>query len=139
MENNTKEQAQQIVDKIKELLKDGSGSRVLLKRGGETLLNVSVNTGVLGALAGLYAAPFAVITAALVSFGLDCEIEIEKKDGSVIRLKDTELGEKLENAKETVKNTARSIFHTEQTYDDVTYDSDFYEGTSEGGYGTPEE
>ena len=136
MENNAKEQAQQIVDKIKELLKDGSGSRVLLKRGGDTLLNVSVNTGVLGALAGLYAAPFAVLTAALVSFGLDCEIEIEKKDGSVIRLKDTE---KLETAKETVKNTARSIFHTEQTYDDVTYDSDFYEGTSEGGYGTPEE
>ncbi len=123
--------AQGLFDKLKELLKDGGASRVLVKRDGKTLVNVSVNAGLFGALAGLHFAPFAAITAALVSYGMDCEIEIIKKDGTVVRLKETELGEKLENAKKTVKDAARSIFNKEQEFDGVVYDSDLYEDPAE--------
>ena len=102
-EQKLKMQAEIIVDKIKELVKDGSASRVILKRKGETLLNLSLNTGIVGAVVGLHAVPFLVLTTALVSFGLDCEIEIEKKDGTVWSLDETPVGMKLEELKRSAK------------------------------------
>ena len=116
-EEKRKQQAQQIVDAIKDHVKDGSASRVLLKRKGETLLNLSLNTGILGAVVGLTAAPFAVLTAALVSFGLDCEIEIVKKDGSVLNLNETELGVKLTSFKDSAIEKAKAFF--EQASDET--------------------
>ena len=58
---------------------------------------------------GLGAAPFAVLTTALVSFGLDCEIEITKKDGSVLNLNETPLGLKLEDLKEMAMDKAKGF------------------------------
>ncbi len=109
-EQNMKNQAEQIVEKIKELVKGGNASHVILKRKGETVFSVSLNAGILGAVIGLKAAPFVVLTAALVSFGLDCEIEIEKKDGTIINLNETKFGSKLENLKDTAKGKAKDIF-----------------------------
>ena len=85
-EQKIKAEAERVVEKIKALVKEGNVSRVKLNRKGETLINIPVNAGIVGALVGLSAAPFAVITAALVAFGLDCTIQIEKKDGSVTDL-----------------------------------------------------
>lgn len=109
-EDKIKQQADQIIEKIKALVKDGNASHVTLKRKGETLLSVSMNAGIIGAVIGLKAAPFLVLTAALVSFGLDCEIEIEKKDGTIVNLNETRVGTKLEEIKETAKDKAKDIF-----------------------------
>ena len=135
-EQTIRQQAEQIVEAIKTLVKDGSASRVLLKRKGETLLNLSLNTGILGAVIGLTAAPFAVLTTALITFGLDCEIEIEKQDGTVLNLNETEIGVKMEAWKETAFDKARAFFNQPQTdaaADDVPAedapDADNPEGT----------
>ncbi len=88
-EQKIKAEAERLVEKIKALVREGNVSRVKLKRKGETLVNIPVNAGIVGALVGLSAAPFAVLTAALIAFGLDCQIEIEKKDGSVTDLTKT--------------------------------------------------
>ena len=109
-EDKIKQQADQIIEKIKALVKDGNASHVTLKRKGETLLSVSMNAGIIGAVIGLKAAPFLVLTAALVSFGLDCEVEIEKKDGTIVNLNETRVGTKLEEIKETAKDKAKDIF-----------------------------
>lgn len=109
-EDKLKQQAEQIIEKIKALVKDGNASHVTLKRKGETLLSVSMNAGIIGAVIGLKAAPFLVLSAALVSFGLDCEIEIEKKDGTIVNLNETKMGVKLEGLKETAKDKAKDLF-----------------------------
>lgn len=109
-EDRIKQQAEQIIEKVKALVKDGSASHVTLKRKGETLLSVSMNAGIIGAVIGLKAAPFLVLSAALVSFGLDCEIEIEKKDGTIVNLNETRVGVKLEELKETAKDKAKDLF-----------------------------
>ena len=109
-EDKIKQQAEQIIEKVKALVKDGSASHVTLKRKGETLLSVSMNAGIIGAVIGLKAAPFLVLSAALVSFGLDCEIEIEKKDGTIVNLNETRVGVKLEELKETAKDKAKDLF-----------------------------
>ena len=61
------------------------------------------------AVVGLSAAPFAVLSTALVSFGLDCELEVEKKDGSVINLNETPVGEKLEGVKDAVEAKVKEL------------------------------
>ena len=109
-EQNIKNQAEQLIEKVKEIVKSGNASHVSLKRNGETLLSVSMNAGIIGAVIGLKAAPFVVLTAALVSFGLDCEIEIEKKDGTIINLNETKIGAKLGNLKDSAKEKAKDIF-----------------------------
>ena len=96
-EQDIKAQAQQIVEKVKEIVKEGNASRIF------------------GAVIGLSAAPFVVLASALVSFGLDCEIEIEKKDGTIINLNNTEIGSKLENAKSEVKDKAKEFFANMET------------------------
>ena len=79
---------EQLAEKVKEIVRDGQASHISLKRKGETVFSISRNAGLIGALIGLKTAPLAVLTAALISFGLDCEIEIEKKDGTIINLND---------------------------------------------------
>lgn len=118
-EQDIKAQAQQIVEKVKEAVKDGNASRIYLKRNDETVLNISLNAGIIGAVIGLAAAPFAVLTTALISFGLDCEIEIEKKDGTILNLNHTEIGSKLENAKAEVKEKAKDFFSKEPECEEV--------------------
>lgn len=107
---NLKQQAEQLVEKVKQLVQEGNVSRVMLMRRGEILVNIPMTAGVVGVLVGLHAAPFALLTTALVTFGLDCEIIIEKADGSMTNLNETDVGVKLEDAKETVKDKVRDIF-----------------------------
>ena len=107
---NLKQQAEQVVEKVRALVQEGNVSRVLLMRGGDILVNIPMTAGVVGLLVGLKAAPFAVLTAALVSLGLDCEVVVEKADGTVINLNETDVGVKLEGMKETVKDKAKDLF-----------------------------
>ena len=109
-EQNIKEQAEKIVEGIKSYLSDKTSAHVILKRKGKTLLSVSVGAGLIGAAIGLKAAPFAVLTAALISFGTDCEIEIEKADGTIISLNETKLGAKLKDLKDTAKGKVKDKF-----------------------------
>ena len=108
-EQQLKQQAEKIVEKIKELVRDGGASKIALKRKGETLVNLPLGAGILGAIVGLGAAPFAVLTTALVSFGLDCEIEITKQDGTVLNLSETPAGMKLEELKDFAVDRAKAF------------------------------
>lgn len=98
-----KQQADLIVEKLKVLVQEGNVARIILKRNGNVLLNLPLNAGIAGAVVGLAAAPCAVLTAALVSFGLDCEVEIEKIDGTILNLNETQVGTTLETAKHSIK------------------------------------
>ena len=108
-EQQLKQQAEKLVEKIKELVQDGGASKIALKRKGETLVNLPLGAGIVGALVGLSAAPFTVLTTALISFGLDCEIEITRKDGTVLNLSETPAGMKLEELKDFAVDRAKAF------------------------------
>ena len=72
----------EIIEKIKEKVKEGNVDRIQVSRKDETLLSIPVNVGLVGGLVGLAAAPWAFIAGAVASFGLGCKFEIVKKDGS---------------------------------------------------------
>jgi hypothetical protein len=91
MSNQTKltEQGTQLMEKVKEVVKKGHVSRIVIKRDDEILLNLP---GTIAA-AGTVLAPFAAMAGVVAAFGTKCRIEIVKDDGEVI-----DLNEKAEGA-----------------------------------------
>ena len=72
--------AKKIVDKVKELIKKGNVSKVVIKREDEVLLSVPVTFGIIG----IAIAPVAMLIASVIALGGKCVVEIVKDDGSII-------------------------------------------------------
>ncbi len=70
----------QIIEKLKELVKKGNVSKILIKREGEVVMNLPVNAGIIAGLVAPWASLFAIIAA----FGFKCDIEVVKDDGSIL-------------------------------------------------------
>ena len=77
-----KDPVDEIIEKLKKLVKSGNVDRIVVRRGDDVLLNIPVNVGLVGSVIGLAAAPWAVIAAAVAAFGFSCKVEITKKDGT---------------------------------------------------------
>lgn len=75
--------AEKIVEKIKELVRQGNVSRVRIRRGEDVILNLPMTAGVAGGVIGLAAAPWAVILAALAAVGFSCTVEVVEESGKV--------------------------------------------------------
>ena len=83
LEKKSRINTDEIIGKIKALVKEGNVNKIRVKRGEQVLLTVPVNVGILGGLVGLAAAPFwSILAAAAAAYGFDCKFEVVKDDGS---------------------------------------------------------
>ena len=89
------------VEKVKELVKKGNISKISVKKDDETVVNIPVNVGVVGALV----APWGVLAAAIAAFGFKCKIELTTDEGKVI-----DLSEKAETVASDVKEKGSVVF-----------------------------
>lgn len=82
MSGSTKvgEQGAKMMDSIKDLVKKGNISKIVVKKDDEIVLNLAVNVGILGTIL----APWGVIAGLIAAFGTKCQIELVKDDGSII-------------------------------------------------------
>ncbi len=80
--NKASEFADDTVEKIKELVKKGNITKIAVKKDDETLVNIPLNVGLVGALV----APWGIVAATIAAFGFKCQIELTKDDGTVIDL-----------------------------------------------------
>lgn len=103
----TKE-AEEIVEQIKELVKNGNVAKVVIKKGENTIVNLPLNAGIVGGIVGLIAAPWAMLTAAIATIGFDCKVEVIKTDGSVIDISGKTIGKKVIEAGSEVINEFKS-------------------------------
>ena len=76
----TNEFVNDTMDKVKEMVKKGNVSKIAVKKGDETIVNIPVNVGVVGALV----APWGVIAAAIATVGFKCTVELTTTDSKVI-------------------------------------------------------
>ncbi len=76
----TSEFASETMDKIKEMVRKGNISKIAVKKGEDTIVNIPVNVGVVGALV----APWGLIAAAIATVGFKCTVELTTTDGNVI-------------------------------------------------------
>ena len=78
--------AEIIVDQIKELVKRGNVSKIVVKHDGDAILNIPLNAGIAGTILGLAAAPWAIITTTIATIGFKCKVEIIKDSGEVVEI-----------------------------------------------------
>lgn len=71
-----------MLDHIKEAVRKGNVSRILVTKEDETLLNLPVNIGIIGTI--LF--PWAVLGATLAALGTKCKVELIKDDGDIINI-----------------------------------------------------
>lgn len=89
------------VEKVKELVKKGNISKITVKKDDETVVNIPVNVGVVGALV----APWGVLAAAVAAFGFKCRIELTTDEGKVI-----DISEKAETVAGDVREKSSVVF-----------------------------
>ncbi len=82
-EEKVKSTANEIVDKLKAMVKEGNVTHIRIRKNDTIILNLPMTVGVVGTILGIAAAPWAVIIATITTVGLSCTVEVEKKDGSV--------------------------------------------------------
>ena len=101
---------QSVIDKIKELVKKGNVSRIIVCRKGEQLLNIPVSVGAVGAVVGLAAAKWVTLAAVLAAIGLGCTVEVIKSDGGIVNVMDEESSQKMRSfASDAVEKVKENI------------------------------
>ncbi|OHW62568.1 nascent polypeptide-associated complex protein [Andreesenia angusta] len=88
----------EILQKIKELIKEGNVTKISVKKDGEVIMNIPVNAGAIGVIISPFLGAVG-LTAALVS---KCKIEVTKADGEIITV--SEMAEKTaQKVKDSIK------------------------------------
>ena len=104
-------EAKGIVEKIKALVRKGNVSRIVVRRGARELLNISVNTGLVGGAVTLLAAKWVLLAGVLATVGFGCTVEVIKDDGQVVDVLKEEDTKKARDyaagVVETVKESVR--------------------------------
>ena len=80
MDNNN---INDIMSKLKELVKKGNVSRIVICKDEKELVNIPVNVGIVGGVVGLAAAKWVVIAAVLATVGFGCTVQVIKEDGEI--------------------------------------------------------
>ena len=101
---------QNVIEKIKELVKKGNVSRIVVCRKGQQVLNSPVSVGAVGAVVGLAAAKWVTLAAVLATIGLGCTVEVIKSDGGIVNVMDEESNQKVRNfAADAVEKVKENI------------------------------
>lgn len=96
-------------ERIRELVQKGNVSRIQVRRGENTILNIPVNAGIVGGVLGVVAAPWAVVAGTIATLGLDCSVDFIREDGETLTLTDTELGQKAVSAGTFVMDNLKNV------------------------------
>jgi hypothetical protein len=78
------DQASHLVENLKQLIKKGNVSKIVVKKDDETILNIPVNLGIVGAVWAFWP----TIVATIIALGMKCSIELIKDNGEVVSISD---------------------------------------------------
>lgn len=76
------EKGDKMVDKLKEILRKGNVTKIIIRKDGNVILNLPVTAAVVG---GIISAPLALIGVGSAVLA-KCVIEVEKEDGEIINI-----------------------------------------------------
>ena len=74
--------AEDMVGKIKNKVQEGNVDHIRITKGEKTLLEIPVNVGIIGSVIGMVAIPWAMVLGVLAAYGMNCKVEIIRKDGT---------------------------------------------------------
>ena len=85
------ETTNKILEKLKELVREGNVRRIKVSKDGEVMLNIPLTVGAGAGLLGLMSAPLLVVAGAIATLGVGCKVELENTEGEIIDADITEL------------------------------------------------
>jgi hypothetical protein len=74
----------QVVDKVKQLIREGNIRRVRLIHEGKTIIEIPLSIGAPAVVVGIMAAPLLAAVGAFAALVTECTIEVEKIDGKKV-------------------------------------------------------
>jgi len=86
-----------VLEKLKEIVKKGNVTKIILRRDGEIIMNIPVTAGAIGAILSPPIAMVGVLAALVVK----CKIEIVKTDGEILDIN--------EMAEDTMNNVKKKV------------------------------
>lgn len=104
-------EAKEIIARIKELVKKGNVTKIVVKRGDNTLVNIPLNVGIMGGILGIAAAPWAVIAAAVATAGFACQVEIVQDDGEVVSITGKAIADKARDVSAAVADAGNAAIN----------------------------
>jgi len=105
---NISEKGNEIIEKLKEIVKKGNITRILIKRDDDIIINIPITAGAIGAVIFTPA----TITGILAALATGCKLEIVSDDGEVIDIKDV-TEDTIRNVKEKIEETVEKIKNKE--------------------------
>ena len=106
-----------IMAKLKEMVKKGNVSRIVISKDDKELVNVPVNVGLVGGVVALAAAKWVVIAAVLATVGFGCTVQVIKEDGEITDVYGKETAEKARNMAAGVVSEVKEKFNLDEVVD----------------------
>ena len=82
---NIGNKGEKLLDKLKEYVRKGNVTKIIIKKDGETIMNIPVSAGTIGTIL----APQIALLGFSVAFLSKCTFEIVKEDGEIININET--------------------------------------------------
>ena len=98
-----------IIEKVKELVKKGNVTKIVIKKGDNVLVNIPLNVGIVGGIIGVAAAPWAIVAAAVATAGFACKVELVKDNGQVVEVSGKAAEDTVRDLGKTVEEKAKDI------------------------------
>lgn len=101
----------EIVEKIKQIIRKGNVSKILLKKDEEIILNIPVTAGIIGTAI----APWAAVAGMAAALIAKCKIEVVKENGEVVDINEFtsdkigDIKNKADGVLDDVKNKAEDV------------------------------
>lgn len=99
----------ELVEKIKELVKKGNVTKIVIKKGDNVLVNIPLNVGIVGGIIGVAAAPWAIVAAAVATAGFACKVELVKDDGEIVKVSGDAISQKAKDLGEKAKDVGAAV------------------------------
>ena len=99
-----------IIERVKELVKKGNVTRILVRKGDKILVDVPVNVGLAAGVATLALSKVLVIGAALATVGFGCTVEVIKEDGQIVDVVTEDSAQKAKDAAAGVVDEIKGTF-----------------------------
>ena len=91
----------QLVERVREIIRDGEARRVILKKGDHVYFEIPLTYGLGGAMAAIWLAPTLAAVGAVATLVSEVELVVEKQEG-ISNLGDSEVVEDDNNVAEDV-------------------------------------
>ena len=99
-----------IIERVKELVKKGNVSRIIVRKGDKILVDVPVNAGIAVGVATLALSKVLVIGAALATVGFGCTVEVIKENGEIVDVVTEDSAQKAKDAAAGVVDEIKGTF-----------------------------